>query len=89
MAALARYELEHGKWPRDARYHVTVSLYFGDKRRRDADNCAKAAADALNPKGGWGGVWNDDSQIDSLLVIRNIDRERPRTLVTVHAKATA
>ncbi len=72
-----------GEWPRDARYRVDVTAYFGDARRRDADNVGKAVLDALNPKNGWPGYWGDDSQVASLTVRREIDRANPRTEVHV------
>lgn len=65
-------------WPKDARYRVTVTAYFGDERRRDADNVGKAVLDACN-----GMLWHDDSQVRSLTVEREIDRATPRTEITV------
>jgi len=65
-------------WPLDARYRVEVSAFFGDARRRDADNVGKACCDALN-----GILWNDDSQIVTLTVNRAVDRDCPRTEVRV------
>jgi len=49
------------------RLNVAVDLYPPDKRRRDVDNFGgKALLDAL----GNAGVYNDDSQIDELHIVR-------------------
>lgn len=65
-------------WRKDKRYDVVVRAYFADARRRDADNVAKAVADALN-----GVYWDDDSQIRSLTCVREVDRDEPRTEVEI------
>lgn len=52
-------------WPTDQRYRVDLIMVFDDNRRRDIDNCAKAILDAMN-----GVVYDDDSQIDQLVLIR-------------------
>ena len=61
---------------------VTVSCYFPDARRRDADNVLKCVADALN-----GFVYVDDSQATTMTVTKAIDRERPRTEIEVTYEA--
>ena len=45
---------------------VEITLYPPDRRIRDIDNCIKSALDALVQ----GGAFNDDSQIDVLIVQR-------------------
>lgn len=62
VAMLGRAALPRG-WPLDARYGLSVDAHFGDARRRDADNVAKAVMDALS-----GVAWADDSQITVLQV---------------------
>ena len=57
---------------------LAVQLWLGDRRRRDADNAAKAVMDALN-----GIAWGDDSQVAKLTVTRRVDRHRPRAVITV------
>ena len=57
---------------------LTVACYFPDARRRDADNVLKAVMDGLN-----GVAYDDDSRVVSATVTKDIDRERPRTEVTV------
>lgn len=54
-----------GKWPLDARYHVTIVVTFADHRRRDIDNVAKTVLDGLNRV-----AWADDSQVDRLTIER-------------------
>lgn len=50
----------------DARLFVTLRLNPPDKRQRDIDNVVKSTLDALVQAG----VFNDDSQVDGLLVLR-------------------
>ena len=50
----------------DARLRVVVTLHRADRRRYDVDNFCKGLLDALTNAG----VWDDDSQIDDLRVIR-------------------
>jgi Holliday junction resolvase RusA-like endonuclease len=57
---------------------LTVSCYYPNARRYDADNLLKSVSDALN-----GFVYADDCQIRKATVTKDIDRERPRTEVTV------
>lgn len=51
---------------REGRLRVSLVLYPPDKRRRDIDNYSKALLDAMTHAG----AWEDDSQIDELLVRR-------------------
>lgn len=64
------------EWPKDARYSVAVHAYFANRRDRDLDNVAKSVCDALN-----GVAYDDDSQIDKLVVERKHDKEHPRTVI--------
>lgn len=48
------------------RLQVAIQVYPPDKRRRDLDNCAKAALDALQHAG----VYADDCLIDDLRFVR-------------------
>ena len=50
----------------DARLFVTILLYEKDKRIRDIDNTAKLTLDSLVQAG----LFNDDSQVDRLLIER-------------------
>ena len=72
------------RWPRDARYRVTIDLFHGDRRRRDTDNCAKTILDALQGRHGSAGVlFEDDDQVAELVVRKHIDRAEPRAEITV------
>lgn len=57
---------------------VEVTLFFGTRRRADIDNFNKLWADALT-----GIVWEDDSQIEELRIVKRYDRERPRVEICV------
>lgn len=48
---------------------VRIEFYPPDKRRRDLDNLLKPLLDAL----AYGGVYEDDSQIDQLEIKRCLD----------------
>lgn len=48
------------------RLAVTLSCHMPDNRRRDLGNVEKALCDALT----YAKLWNDDSQIDDLRIIR-------------------
>ena len=57
---------------------VVAELYFGDKRKRDVDNFNKLWMDALE-----GVVYQNDSQIRQLTVIKNYDKENPRIEIQI------
>jgi len=61
---------------------LNVRCYFPDARRRDGDNVLKSVQDALN-----GFVYVDDYQVHRAAVEHCIDREHPRTEVTVTYEA--
>jgi len=48
------------------RLSVAIKMLPPDKRKRDLDNVLKAILDSVTKAG----VWNDDSQIDRLLIER-------------------
>jgi crossover junction endodeoxyribonuclease RusA len=50
----------------EGRLEVVAELWVPDRRRRDIDNALKALLDSATHAG----LWNDDSQIDDLRVIR-------------------
>jgi Holliday junction resolvase RusA-like endonuclease len=47
-------------WDRDGMYYVRFVFVFASRRRRDVDNCLKAALDGLN-----GVAWRDDEQVET------------------------
>ena len=64
-----------------ARVRVSVIAYPPDRRRRDLDNLHKGVLDAL----AFARVFDDDSQIDELSIIRAYAEAPGRVLVTVQA----
>jgi len=54
------------KEPRTGRLAVCMRAHPPDRRRRDLDNLPKAVLDALEAAG----VYEDDSQIDALMIVR-------------------
>lgn len=63
--------LFHGVTLHEGRLDVAVVVHPPDKRRRDLDNLTKALLDALEHAG----AYQDDSQIDRLLIERGERRE--------------
>ena len=57
---------------------VSITLYFGTKRKADLDNFNKLSLDALT-----GIVYEDDSQIAELHLKRAYDKARPRIEVKI------
>lgn len=64
------------------RVAVTVECHAPDKRRRDLDNLCKCLFDSLT-----GVVWDDDSQIDDMRVVRA--GVMPRGMVRVEIRGIA
>ena len=59
--------------PLEGDIEVSITLYFGTKRKADLDNFNKLSLDALT-----GIVWEDDSQIADMRVRRAYDKQNPR-----------
>lgn len=59
---------------------ATLTLYFGDNRKRDVDAYIKILLDSME-----GIVYENDHQIGELHVYRHIDKENPRTEVEITA----
>lgn len=57
---------------------VIMKLYFKDERKHDIDNYGKLVLDSLN-----GIFWEDDSQINELKIIKNIDKKNPRVEIII------
>lgn len=57
---------------------LRVELFFGDERKRDIDNYNKIFLDSMS-----GIIFEDDSQIQSLLVVKNKDKANPRIEISI------
>ncbi len=57
---------------------MEITLYFGDRRKRDIDNFNKLILDALA-----GIVYEDDVQIHKLVIIKEYDKENPRIEINI------
>lgn len=67
------------KWTTGDRYLVEMWVTPKDARRFDLDNVAKAVLDGCN-----GVLWDDDSQVDELRIVRRRpDKSNPGVLVDV------
>jgi Holliday junction resolvase RusA-like endonuclease len=64
--------------PLEGDIEVSVTLYFGTKRKADLDNFNKLSLDALT-----GIAYEDDSQIAKLTIERGYDKARPRIEISV------
>lgn len=58
---------------------LRVELFFGVNRKHDIDNYNKILLDSMS-----GIVFEDDSQIQSLLIIKNFDKKNPRIEIEVN-----
>ena len=63
-------------------WRVDCVFHTANKAKRDLDNLAKLVLDALS-----GLVWQDDCRVWTLNLSRDIDRDNPRTEVTIERKA--
>lgn len=66
--------------PLEGDVDLTINLYFGTKRKADWDNFHKLSCDALT-----GIVYEDDSQIQRVLVTKHYDKNNPRIEIDVVA----
>jgi Holliday junction resolvase RusA-like endonuclease len=66
--------------PLEGDIEVSITLYFGTKRRADLDNFNKLSLDALT-----GIAYLDDSQIAKLTIERAYDKIQPRIVLTIAA----
>ena len=57
---------------------MEILLYFKDKRRRDVDNYNKLVLDSLE-----GIIYEDDKQIQKLIVEKKISAEDPRVEIKI------
>lgn len=72
-------QTDHDLVDSESRFNVTIEFYESNKRHRDIDNMGKLVLDALNRM-----VWEDDWQIDSLMLRRMpMDYKTPRTHIVI------
>lgn len=57
---------------------IEINLYFGTKRKCDIDNFGKLLLDSLT-----GIIWEDDSQIQKMIVEKHYDKENPRIEINI------
>ena len=62
-----------------SRLEISITLYPTDKRVRDIDNSIKSCLDALVATK----LFDDDSQVDVLLILRGEQRKGGQALVTI------
>lgn len=68
------------EFPIKGRLRVVITLNEKDKRSRDLDNYSKSALDACTKNG----LWEDDSQIDELIIRRGaINKENPNVFIHI------
>ncbi len=68
--------------PEGARIKAEITAHVPDRRRRDLDGLLKAVLDALTHAG----IYEDDSLIDDLRIVRGpLDRTNPRLVLTLEA----
>ncbi len=68
------------EFPIKGRLRVVITLNEKDKRSRDLDNYNKSAMDVCTKNG----LWEDDSQIDELIIRRGaIDKENPNVFIHI------
>lgn len=70
---------QYKKKPLTGEIDLRVELFFGDDRKRDIDNYNKILLDSMS-----GIIFEDDSQIQSLLIIKNKDKRNPRIEIQVN-----
>lgn len=64
----------------DKQVEVEAMVYFPDNRRRDIDNVLKGLLDGMN-----GVVYEDDSQVQRIIISKQVDRQSPRVEVQVRS----
>ena len=64
--------------PEEGDVSVNIIFYFGNKRANDIDNCIKILLDAAE-----GILFLNDSQVTSLQVFKEYDKEDPRIEISV------
>ena len=58
---------------------IDIQFFMPTKRKVDVDNLAKLVTDALNRI-----AYKDDSQIEDMRLRRYLDRDEPRTVISLY-----
>lgn len=66
------------KPPMKGALSMVAIIYYGDRRKRDWDNGNKVLFDALS-----GIVYDDDSQIEQMTVVKRYDKLSPRVEISL------
>lgn len=64
--------------PLEGPVELNVMFYYGDNRKRDIDAYLKILLDAMS-----GIVYGDDCQIEAMHVYKDVDKEKPRTVIQI------
>lgn len=92
MAQVCKDLKEDYQWQIRSQYHgpvltsplsIEMTIYFGTKRRADIDNFNKLVFDSLTDL-----VYEDDSQIERLTIVKDYDKEKPRVELVIHRLST-
>lgn len=79
-ALVSAYGGGQGQQFGSARLSVTLSVHAADRRRHDLDNVCKAILDGLTHCG----IYDDDSQIDDLRIVRGkIEPKHPCVIARI------
>jgi len=65
-------------WDPSGEWELECDFYVGDLVKKDVDNLAKQAMDALSDV-----AYGDDKQVVRLICTKRLDRKRPRAIVTL------
>ncbi len=57
---------------------LNIMFYYGDNRKRDIDAYLKILLDSMS-----GIVYEDDCQISEMHVFKEVDKEKPRTVIQI------
>jgi len=71
-------EFQDFEWYGTDEVCMTIHLYHGDRRKRDIDNYGKLILDSMN----WL-LFDDDSQIQSMMVCKYYDKHDPRAEIEI------
>jgi Holliday junction resolvase RusA-like endonuclease len=78
-SAMMRWAHENGQpWDASGEFHVDAEFHVHDLIKRDVDNILKNVMDGLSSI-----CFNDDRQVVSVRMCKRLNRDKPRTVVSV------